>query len=98
MSLTKAAGPFFKTRQNALRKLETGGDAAQRSMLEYLVRKASQTEYGKQHGFSSVTDYKQFTANVPLNTYDDLKDSIDRMRHGGRDILWPGKEIGRAHV
>ena len=28
---------------------------------------------------------------MPVNTYEELKGDIDRMRHGERDILWPGK-------
>ena len=29
-------------------------------------------------------------AHTPLNTYEELKGHIDRMRHGERDVLWPG--------
>ena len=28
---------------------------------------------------------------MPVNTYEELKADIDRMRHGESDILWPGK-------
>ena len=28
---------------------------------------------------------------VPVNTYEELKGDIDRMRHGEKDILWPGR-------
>ena len=31
------------------------------------------------------------TANIPLNTYEELKEYIDRMRHGESDLLWPGQ-------
>ena len=26
-----------------------------------------------------------------MNTYEELKADIDRMRHGEADVLWPGK-------
>lgn len=35
-------------------------------------------------------DYENFRANVPVNTYEELKEYIDLMRHGKPDILWPG--------
>ena len=34
--------------------------------------------------------YEEFAHNVPVNTYEELKGDIDRMRHGEKDILWPG--------
>ena len=34
---------------------------------------------------------KIFAARVPLTDYEALKGDIDRMRHGERDILWPGR-------
>ena len=36
-------------------------------------------------------DYEQFAKNVPINTYEELKADIDRMRHGESDVLWPGQ-------
>ena len=54
------------------------------------MHRAAGTEYGKQHGFASVRTYEDFAASCPVNTYEELKGGIDRMRHGERDILWPG--------
>ena len=63
----------------------------QREVLRKLLRKATDTEYGHQHRFSSIASYQAFANNVPVNTYEELKSYIDRMRHGERDILWPGR-------
>ncbi|MDD5825254.1 MAG: GH3 auxin-responsive promoter family protein, partial [Prevotellaceae bacterium] len=41
--------------------------------------------------FKGIKGYEDFAKNVPVNTYEELKGDIDRMRHGERDILWPGK-------
>ncbi|MDD6780351.1 MAG: GH3 auxin-responsive promoter family protein, partial [Prevotellaceae bacterium] len=49
------------------------------------------TEYGRNHVFKGIKGYEDFAKNVPVNTYEELKGDIDRMRHGERDILWPGK-------
>ena len=49
------------------------------------------TEYGRNHLFGEMRNYDDFVKHVPVNTYEELKDDIDRMRHGEKDILWPGR-------
>ena len=63
----------------------------QREVLARLISRAKDTEYGREHSFSSIRDYEQFAKNVPVNTYEELKAGIDRMRHGESDVLWPGR-------
>ena len=60
-------------------------------VLKRLTSKASNTEWGIEHGFASLRSYEDFAASSPVNTYEDLKQAIDRMRQGERDILWPGQ-------
>ena len=91
MSLTQIIGNVFKPRQKALEKHLKGGEALQRAVLEHLIHTAKDTEYGRNHAFDNIKDYEQFTAMVPVNTYEELKGDIDRMRHGERDVLWPGR-------
>ena len=63
----------------------------QREVLMHLVGRASNTEYGLKHAFSEINNYEQFVKCVPVNSYEELKESIDRMRHGESDVLWPGR-------
>ena len=58
--------------------------------MEYLVERAKDTEYGRKHLFSTIRTYDDFVQNIPVNTYEELKGDIDRMRHGERNVLWPG--------
>ena len=60
-------------------------------VLSKLMHKAEATEWGREHGFGTVKTYGQFAATSPVNTYDDLKHFIDRMRQGEVDVLWPGR-------
>ena len=69
----------------------TEGEALQHEVLKSLVERASDTEYGRNHVFKGIKGYEDFAKNVPVNTNEELKGDIDRMRHGERDILWPGK-------
>jgi len=63
----------------------------QRAVLSHLIHTAMDTEYGHNHAFQGVKDYNDFIAHVPVNTYEELKGDIDRMRQGETDILWPGR-------
>ena len=78
-------------RQHALEKHQNGGEALQRAVLEHLIQKAKDTEYGRNHAFDSIKGYDDYVGCVPVNTYEELKGDIDRMRQGETDILWPGR-------
>ena len=60
-------------------------------MLQHLLERAKDTEYGRNHLFGSTKTYEDFAKNVPVNTYEELKGDIDRMRHGEENVLWPGQ-------
>lgn len=60
-------------------------------VLRRLTSKAERTEWGREHGFASLRTYEDFAASSPVNTYEDLKLAIDRMRQGERNVLWPGQ-------
>lgn len=90
MSLTHIASKAFLPRQKSLEKHFTNPDELQQRVLEYLVSKAKDTEYGTNHNFGNIKGYNDFAANIPVNSYEELKGDIDRMRHGEKNILWPG--------
>lgn len=91
MSLTKIASKFFLPRQGELERHYTHPEALQRNVLTYLIHKGQRTEYGRNHLLASTRNYCEFAANVPINTYEELKADIDRMRHGEPNVLWPGQ-------
>ena len=59
-------------------------------VLLNLTQKAQNTEWGKTHDFASIKSYEDFAFTSQVNIYEDLKHSIDRMRQGEKDVLWPG--------
>ena len=82
---------MFLPRQKALRHHLGEGEQLQQQVLNRLLRRAVDTEYGVRHGFAGIGSYEQFAERVPLNSYEQLKGDIDRMRHGERNVLWPGR-------
>ncbi len=81
----------FHRRQKELDKYANNGLVMQQEVLHYLVEYAKDTEYGRNHLFSTIQSYDDYVQNVPVNTYEELKGDIDRMRHGEENILWPGQ-------
>ena len=91
MSLTGLVRPLFANRWRELEKHINEGEQLQRQVLAHLVQKAQDTEYGRKHLFSATKSYEDFVRNNPVNTYEELKGDIDRMRQGESDVLWPGR-------
>lgn len=91
MNLTKIAGKFFLPRQKEIERHYTEPEALQHEVLNYLISKGKQTEYGRNHLMGAVDNYEDFRDRLPICTYEDLKSDIDRMRHGDEDVLWSGQ-------
>lgn len=92
MSLTNIAEKlFFRARQHELERHFNDAEAMQAEVLDYLVARGKNTEYGRNHLFGTIKGYKDFAQNIPVNTYEELKEDIDRMRHGESNVLWPGQ-------
>ncbi len=65
----------------------------QQKVFESLVSQAKDTEFGKDHKFSQIKDYTDFTANVPVRDYEGLRKYIDRVVAGESNVLWKGKPL-----
>lgn len=63
----------------------------QQGILQQLVRKASNTAFGKDHHFGGIQSYQQFRKEVPVRDYEELRPYIDRITQGESNVLWPGK-------
>lgn len=61
----------------------------QNEVFKKLIATAKDTEWGKKYGYSSVKSIADYNARVPVNSYEDLKPMIDRLRKGEQNILWP---------
>lgn len=91
MGLTSIAQLVFKKRAKELERHFTEPDKLQQTVLSRLIGRGTGTLYGSDHNIVAGTSYEAFRKLVPVNTYEELKGYIDRMRHGEKDILWPGQ-------
>ena len=91
MSITSIVRKVFEPRQHQLNRHLAEGEILQQEVLNRLLKEAKDTEYGRNHAFGGMKGYEDFIRHTPVNTYEELKGDIDRMRHGEADILWPGR-------
>ncbi len=65
----------------------------QEKVFQEVIKKAAETEFGRDHGFSEIKSHKDFVSRVPIRDYEELRLYVDKMVAGEPDILWPGKPL-----
>ena len=63
---------------------------AQKKVFKSLMSRAEKTAFGKEHGFATISSYKDFKSAVPVRDYEGLKPYIKRALDGEKDVLWKG--------
>ena len=66
---------------------------AQKKTFDYLIKKAKATDFGIDHDFYKIKNYKDFQSLVPIRDYEGLKPYVDQMLKGKASVLWPGKPL-----
>ena len=94
MSLKSIAAKIFakniakKTARWVKRPLET-----QNKVFNEIIAKAANTHFGKDHNFSGIRSYADFTNNVPIRDYEELKVYVEKVVAGEENVLWPEKPL-----
>ena len=92
--LKSILGLFFANyivRKN--KKWKNNAVSYQEKTMRHLVSSASNTKFGINHSFNKIQSYRDFKQQVPIRAYEDLKEYIDCIKSGEKDVLWPGKPI-----
>jgi len=66
---------------------------SQEKVFQNLIYKAKHTAFGKDHQFNQINSYTDFKKRVPIRDYEDLKDYVERIKNGEKDILWKGLPV-----
>lgn len=67
----------------------------QKHILKKLMRDNKNTAYGKAHGFKNVHSVEDYQQNIPLSSYSDYADYIDRMTENGEKNLITSRWVCR---
>ena len=65
----------------------------QQKVFQNLIKKAENTQFGKDHLFKSIKNQNDFAQQVPVRDYEGLKPYIEQIINGKNDVLWQGKPI-----
>jgi len=65
----------------------------QNKVFNQLIREGKQTAFGRDHHFHTIKSYEDFKAKVPVRDYEGLKQYIERIQKGERDVLWKGAPL-----
>ena len=85
--------PFAPFRD--VRRIERRAKTLQRQQLISLLQQAVDTEWGRTYGFRDLLTAPDpiaaYQRRIPVQRYADFESSIERMRRGEADVLWPGR-------
>jgi len=82
--------PYAKSIARSIDRWSADAIHRQEQVLKDLLRQAANTAFGRDHRFSEIPDYEAFKQAVPIRDYEDLKGYIERIKHGEKEVLWPG--------
>ncbi len=83
--------PYAKSIAHSIDRWSANALDRQEQVLKKLLRQAADTAFGRDHHFSEIHDYEAFKQAVPIRDYEDLTGYIERIKHGEKDVLWPGQ-------
>ncbi len=64
---------------------------AQAQVWQQLLRQGAPTQWGKTHGLALGQSFDQVRERLPVQSYESLYPWIERMLHGEKNVLCPGK-------
>ncbi len=89
MPINALFGYIIKKRLHQIESFRNEPHLAQLEVFQSLVRSARYTEWGRMHDYGSIRDPRMFQERVPIQTYDDVKPWVERLRRGEQNLLWP---------
>ena len=91
MDLTKLVSKLFSARLKEISRYATQAEKMQARTLNRLLHDAANTEWGIKYRYKDMRSYDDFRKLVPVQTYDDIKSYVERLRSGETDLLWPSR-------
>lgn len=91
MNITRLLSRLFDSRLKAIDLYDTDAGGIQERVMLHLLHYAENTEWGKKYDFKTIRSYQDFKDRLPIQTYDDIKPYVERLRRGEQNILWPSE-------
>ena len=91
MSIKSSASLWLGKRiRKSLLNENDQAQAFQNEVLKNLLHTSSNTAFGADHKFNSVSNHAEWTDAVPVRDYEELVPYMERAKAGELSVLWPG--------
>jgi hypothetical protein len=87
------ARPFANYIHNKTKKGMLTAVEDQDAILKSLLKTGKNTDFGRDHQLSAVSNHQEFVQAVPLRDYEQFKPYIASIKEGKQNVLWKGKPI-----
>ena len=92
MNITKLLNKaYFAPRLKEIEQYATRSGQLQEQVLQRLIRLAAGTEWGKKYDFANLHTYDEFRRRLPIQTYEEVKPYVARLRQGEQNLIWPSE-------
>lgn len=92
MNITKLLNRmYFAPRLKEIEQYTDRSGELQQRVLQRLVHLAVNTEWGKKYDYASIHSYEKFKERLPIQTYEEVKPYVTRLRAGEQNLLWPSE-------
>lgn len=82
---------FMRKRLREIDDFAVHAEEIQRNQLSDLLEKGACTTYGRKFGFGNIHSAEQFSQNVPIVSYQEIKPYVERLMQGEDRLLWNKK-------
>lgn len=94
MSIKSTAAKFFaKKIYNKTQAWVNEPIKTQQKVFLELIQEAKKTQFGIDHHFDTIKSFEDFSKQVPIRDYEELKPYVDRVVKGEPNVLWKGKPL-----
>jgi len=94
---------YFKWRQKKIELVYNNPQFSQQNILKRILLKNASCSYGKKYNFNALKNYPDYKSSVPLVSYEDIYEEINKMMLGENQILttekvnWFAKSSGTTN-
>ena len=94
MNITKIIRQAFNSRLKEIDLYASQAGEIQHRVMTRLVNQAANTEWGKKYDYKSIRNYEEFKSRIPVQTYDEIKPYVERLRQENRIYSGPRRFVG----
>lgn len=100
LKIKLALGLVGEIQRKKLKKASKNTKKSQEKILRQILEYAKDSEWGKTHNYAEILTaktadelFKKWQENVKPTDYEDIREFVERHKHGEENVLFPGKPM-----